>query len=315
MKKNPPIIKKVVLAMGGTIEEFIPERGCFYINIGGKRIFIERKISINCQSFGSVRMSKCKDITHKLLREHGLATPETECFYGKTYNREDALMRLKKLVYPVILKNSQGSNSKGIFPFVRYTEEAVAVLEANLPIYHSMIAQQMVFGKEFRLLVLGEKIIGALEMISPYVIGDGISTIEKLIKEKQLKTEKQTELDDKLLQILKDKNYALASVIPKGEKVFIKRSSSLAEGGEMRDVTDIVNSDIEKICVTASKIVGRALAGIDVICDDISKSPSKQSFNIIEINGKPDLYIHYKQNYGEVRNVIKDIVEFMVKNT
>ncbi|HOX10410.1 MAG TPA: ATP-grasp domain-containing protein [Candidatus Moranbacteria bacterium] len=314
MIKNPPVIKKVVLAMGGVIEEFMPERGCFYINIKGKRIFIERKISINRQSFGSVRMSKCKDITHKLLREQGLPTPETECFYNKTYNRKDANEKLKRLDYPIILKDAQGSNSKGIFPFVYDEKEAIAVLENYLSKYKSMIAQQMVFGKEFRLLVLGEKIIGALEMIPPYVVGDGVSTVEKLIKEKQLNTERQTDFDEKLLQILKEKNYTLKSIVPEGEKVFIKRSSCLAEGGEMRDVTDIVNSDIERICVKASKVVGRALAGIDVICDDISMKTDEQSFNIIEINGKPDLYIHYKPDHGKVRNVIKEIVEFMVES-
>lgn len=300
--------------MGGVIEEFMPERGCFYINIKGKRIFIERKISINRQSFGSVRMSKCKDITHKLLREQGLPTPETECFYNKTYNRKDANEKLKRLDYPIILKDAQGSNSKGIFPFVYDEKEAIAVLENYLSKYKSMIAQQMVFGKEFRLLVLGEKIIGALEMIPPYVVGDGVSTVEKLIKEKQLNTERQTDFDEKLLQILKEKNYTLKSIVPEGEKVFIKRSSCLAEGGEMRDVTDIVNSDIERICVKASKVVGRALAGIDVICDDISMKTDEQSFNIIEINGKPDLYIHYKPDHGKVRNVIKEIVEFMVES-
>jgi hypothetical protein len=67
MKKNLNIIKDSILKMGGTIEEFIPERGCFYINLSGKRILIERKISITRQSFISGQMTRCKDITHKLL--------------------------------------------------------------------------------------------------------------------------------------------------------------------------------------------------------------------------------------------------------
>lgn len=313
MKKNPPIIKKVVLAMGGTIEEFIPERGCFYIKISGKCIFIERKISISRRSFSSVRMSKCKDITHKLLKEYGLPTPETKCFYKKTYNRENAVENLQKLVYPIIIKDAQGSNSKGIFPFINDYIEALDILEAQLPKYRSMIAQQMVFGREFRLLVLDEKIIGALEMVTPYVVGDGMLTIEELITEKQIDTEKQTAFDRKLKQILAEKNLKLGSVLPEGEKVFFKRNSCLAEGGEVNDVTDLVNKDIEKICVEASKIVGRSLVGIDVICEDISKSPLEQSFNIIEINGKPDLYIHYNPKQGKTRNVIEEIVKFMVR--
>lgn len=313
MIKNPPVIKKVVLAMGGTIEEFIPERGCFYIKILGKRIFIERKISINRQSFSSVRMSKCKDITYKLLQEYSLPTPKTECFYKKNYTQETAVKSLHKLTYPIIIKDAQGSNSKGIFPFIHSPGEALRVLENQLPKYRSMIAQQMVFGKEFRLLVLDKKIIGALEMITPYVTGDGTSTIEDLILKKQLRTEKQTAIDKKLKQILAEKNLKLESILPKGQEVFFKRNSCLAEGGEVNDVTDLVNKDIEKICVKASEIVGRSLVGIDVICEDVSKSPNDQSFYIIEINGKPDLYIHYNPNHGKTRNVIEEIIRFMVK--
>jgi cyanophycin synthetase len=313
MIKNPPIIKQVVIAMGGTIEDFVPERGCFYIKVLGKRIMIQRKISITRDSFMSVHLSKYKDLTHKLLCEYNLPTPPTECFYKKTYDRKNAIEKLQKLTYPVIIKDAQGSNSRGIFPFIHTAQEALEVLEIQLPIYRSMVAQQMVFGKEFRLLVLYDKIIGALEMIPPYIVGDGVSSVEELITEKQFFTEKRTLFDEKLNQILGEKGFTLKSVIPKNKGVYIKKSSCLAEGGEMKDVTDLVNKKIENICVRTSEVIGKSLIGIDVICEDISKDPSEQSFNILEINGKPDLYIHYNPKHGKTRNVIEEIIRFMVK--
>jgi cyanophycin synthetase len=311
MKKNPLIIKNAVLAMGGSIEEFVPERSCFYINILGKRILLEKKISITRQSFVSGQLTACKDITYKLLETHNLPTPRTECFYNKSYNKNHAKKQLTSLVYPIILKDARGSNSRGIFPFIGNLEDAMMVLEQELPRYKSMIAQEMVFGKEYRLLVLDERVIGALEMIPPYAKGDGVSTIREIIKEKQNTTDQRTRFDKKLNQILKEQNVTLKSVMLKNEIAYIKKSSCLAEGGETRDVTKKVNKEIEKICVEASKVVGKALVGIDVMCGDISKSPLRQKFNIIEINGKPDLYIHYEPTHGDTRNVVEDIVKFM----
>lgn len=299
--------------MGGTFEEFIPERGCFYINVLGKRILLEHKISITRQSFVSGELTRCKEITHKLLRAHGLPSPETECFYKKRFNKEEAKKKLSKFTYPIILKDAQGSNSKGIFPFIGNFKDAMKVLENELPHYQSMIAQEMVFGKEYRILVLGEKVIGALEMIPPYAKGDGMSTIRKIIEKRQRTTEQKTKFDEKLEQILKEQNVTLESVMPKNEIAYIKRISCLAEGGETKDVTSSVHKKIEKICVAASKVVGKHLVGIDIMCEDVSKNPSKQSFNIIEINGKPDLYIHYNPTHGQTRNVVEDIVRFMVK--
>lgn len=313
MKKNPLIIKNAVLNMGGSIEEFIPERGCFYINVLGKRILLERKISITRQSFVSGQLTRCKDITNELLRANNLPTPETRCFYKKSHISKEAEQKLSELKYPIILKDAQGSNSRGIFPLIGNIKDAMILLEEELPHYRSMVAQEMVFGREYRILILDEKIIGALEMIPPYAVGDGVSTIRNIIEEKQTSTEKRTDFDDKLDQILHEQNFTMESVMSKNEIAYIKKSSCLAEGGETRDVTFEVHPEIEKICVAASKVVGKYLVGIDIMCEDIKLDPKKQTFNIIEINGKPDLYIHYNPTHGQTRNVVDDIVKFMVK--
>ncbi|MFH1790086.1 MAG: hypothetical protein ABH832_03405 [bacterium] len=313
MNKNLPIIKQVVLGMGGTIEEFVPERNCLYINVLGKHILIEHDISITRQSFISAKLTKCKEITHKLLRVNNLPSPKTICLYYRSYNRVEAIKKLDKLRYPIILKKATGSNSREIFLNIGDSKEAIKIFEKNLSRYKSMIAQEMVFGKEYRVLVLGERVIGALEMIHPHVVGDGISTIKKIIRQNQLVTKKQTEFDKKLKQILKSQNVSLKTILPKKKIIYFKNNSCLAEGGETRDVTDTVHKDVKNICVSASKAVGKYLVGVDVICNDISKQQTKKSFNILEINGKPDLYIHYNPTYGKTRNVLKVVLKFLAK--
>jgi len=314
MKKNPPIIKNAVLAMGGTIEEFIPERGCFYINIAGKRIFLERKISLTRQTCGAGQLTRCKDVTYKLLSKNNLPTPKTECFYKKSYAKEQVERQLSALQYPIVIKDASGSQCKGVFSFIRNLSDAMMLIERELPRYRSMIAQEMVFGKEYRILVLDEKVIGALELISPYIVGDGVSTVQEIIERKQYTSEWKTEFYEGLEAILKDQNVTLESIVPKNTIIYIKQESARTEAWKMRDVTGDVHEGVEKICVAASKAVGKYLVGIDVICTDISQDPLEQPFTILEINGKPDLYIHYNPTHGHTRNVVEDIVKFMVKN-
>lgn len=313
MKRNPSIIKSAVLKMGGTIEEFIPERGCFYISIFGKRILLERKISISRHSFVSGQLTRCKDITYKLLKDNGLPTPKTETFYKKSYDKDLAEKQMESLNYPVILKDAQGSQSKGVFPFIGNVRDAMVVLEEELEHYRGMIAQEMVFGKEYRILVLDEKVIGALEMIPAFAVGDGVSTIRDIMEAKQRPKEKKTEFDEKLEQLLEQQNFTLESIMPKNDIAYIRKIENFGDDWQARDVTDEVHPSIEKICVAASKVVGKYLVGIDVMCEDVSKDPSVQSFNIIEINGKPDLYIHYDPTHGQTRDVVGDIVRFMAE--
>ncbi len=315
MSTSLPIINKVIADMGGTIEEFVPERGCYYIKLNGKRILLERDISITRQSFISSQFTRCKEMTNKLLIANNLPALSTECFYNKTYDRKEAIKKLQKITYPIILKSAVGSNSLGIFPYIETPEEATKVLQKNLPRYRSMIAQKMVFGKEYRVLVLGSKIIGALEMIRPHVIGDGKTMVRKLIREKQKTTRKRTPFDKKLKHILKDQKVTLDTVLAKNKLVYIKRNASLAEGGETKDVTTMVHKDVKDICVSASKTVGKYLAGIDIICSGIEKKPSKRNFHILEINGRPDMYIHYEPTHGKIRNVLKDVIKYLDKQS
>jgi cyanophycin synthetase len=313
MIKNPPLIKKIVEEMGGTFEEVIPERGCYNIHVRGKVFLITRKFRIAKNFISIAGATAHKDLTYTLLRRCFLPTPKTVFFFRKNFKTSDALTKLNTLKFPIIIKDSSGSNSQGIFPYIKTVKEARAILTKELSNFRSLIAQEMIFGKEYRVLILDGRVIGALEMIPPRVFGDGKSSIEKLIKEKQRSTHRKTPFDRTLKKILKEQGFSLSHILAVGEIASIKKNSSLAEGGETRDVTDLVNKKIISICAKASDAIGDYLAGIDIICTDISADPDKQVFGILEINGKPDVYIHYDPSFGVSRNVIKDIIKFILK--
>lgn len=313
MIKNPPIIKKVVKEMGGKIKEVIPELGYFYIILKGKKIFVSRKFKISRNLNSGSELTSFKDLTHILLKDAHLPVPKTICFYRRNFSLADSKKKLKNLRYPIIIKDAEGSNSEGIFMGVKNPREAQKIIRREIKNFSHLIAQEVASGKEYRVLVLGEKIIGALEIIPPKVIGDGKKSIKKLIWEKQRKTEKRTPLNSRLVNFLKKQGFRLDSIPPKNKVIYIRESSCMAEGGETKDMTDLVNKKVKEVCIKVAMATDKYLAGIDLICDDISKDPQKQSFNIIEVNGKPDLYIHYNPTIGKTRNVVRDIINFILK--
>jgi len=312
MIKNPPVIKRVIREMGGTIEDFIPERGCFYANISGKRILFARKVEITRQPFVSRELEKSKDITYNLLRENKLPTAETRCFYKRSLDKKEALSSLESLVYPIAIKHSSGSNGKGVYLYVKSPERAYEMLIEKLPQYKYMIAQEMVHGREYRVLVLGEKVIGVIEMYAPYLIGDGVSSIAELCQERVSSTVQEVEINSDLESRLQEQDVNLKTILPKNERVNIKDRTADFFGWQLSTIDKDIHPGVEEICVAASKAVGKYLVGIDVICDNIAKDPKENAFSIIEINGKPDLYIHYDPDYGKSQNVIEHIVKYLL---
>lgn len=313
MIRNTLLIKRVVEEMGGTFEEVIPERGCYYIHARGKSFLITRKFRIAKNFISITGATAYKDLTYTLLRRCSLPTPTTVFFFRKNFRKEDAKRKLINIKFPIIIKDAAGSNSRGIFPYIKNLAEARSVLNKEILNFRALIAQEMIFGKEYRVLMLDGKVIGALEMIPPRVFGNEKDTIAQLIEKKQKHTHRKTPLDQTLKKILKEQGFSLKHVLKNGELVSIRKNSSLAEGGETRDATDIVNKKIISICANASDAIGYYLAGIDIICEDISKNPTTQTFGILEINGKPDIYIHYNPTEGKSRNVVKDIINFILR--
>jgi cyanophycin synthetase len=312
MRKNQAIIKEVVEGMGGTIEKIIPERNYFFIKINGEKIFINQKFVINDSLFSRKQPTNFKDLTYILLKENDLPTPNTICFYKKNINPKQINRNLESLTYPIVIKDAGGSNSKDVFTNIKNSKEAQEIILKELPKFTCLIAQEMVFGKEYRVLILGNKAIGVLEMIPPKIFGDGKHSVRELIEGRQ-QCQRKTAFDSALNTILEDQGVGLDTILPEGKTITIKGLSCLAEGGETKDVTEFIHKDVEALCTKAAKAVDKKLAGLDIMCDDISKSPSKQNFKVIEANRRPDIYIHYNPTYGKTQNVVEKIIKYILK--
>ncbi len=312
MDKNSEVIIPAIREMGGEVEVVDSKRQAFLIKYKRVNFLITRKFRIGMDFLDNNDFTRFKDLTAELLFRKGLPTPKT-VLLCRDDNENDLREKLKELDFPIIVKDAAGSKSKGIFPDIKNINEAINVVTNNLKKFKRLVAQKMVSGREFRVLVLGSKIIGALELVPPSVVGDGESSVNQLIKEKQKMTKSETERNTNLKNLLGDQGESLSSIPEKNKKVFIKNCPCLAEGGMIVDCTEKVNDKIREICVDASMASRLSLAGLDILCDDIEKSPKKQNFTIIEVNGKPDLYIHHNPTNGKPRNVTKEIVEFIVE--
>jgi cyanophycin synthetase len=65
------------------------------------------------------------------------------------------------------------------------------------------------------------------------------------------------------------------------------------------------------VAALAARIVGLDIAGIDLVCEDISRPLEEQRGAIIEVNSSPGLLAHIKPASGTPRNVGKAIIDHL----
>lgn len=80
------------------------------------------------------------------------------------------------------------------------------------------------------------------------------------------------------------------------------------------DVTDEVHPETAELAALAARIVGLDIAGIDLVCEDISKPLAEQRGAFVEVNAGPGLLMHLKPGVGKPRPVGQAIVEHLFPN-
>ena len=96
------------------------------------------------------------------------------------------------------------------------------------------------------------------------------------------------------------------SVPQAGQKVLIQLNGNVAD-----DVTDEVHPDVAYMAALAARVVGLDIAGIDLVCEDISRPLEEQRGAIIEVNASPGLLAHIKPAAGPAARVGKAIVDHL----
>ena len=257
-----------------------------------------------------------KDMTKSLLASCGVPVPEGAI----ARSADDAWEEAQDIGLPVVVKPVDANHGRGVSLNLMTEAEVKAAytIASNEGDSRSVLVERYVTGNEHRLLVVGRKVVAAARGESVWVTGDGRSNVAALCdiqinidprrgesEEFPLSPVKPRESEENQLQ-LQRQGLTPDSVPPEGQKVLIQVNGNVAD-----DVTDLVHPDVAHAAALAARIVGLDIAGIDLVCEDISRPLEEQRGAVIEVNASPGLLAHMKPASGTARNVGKDIVDHL----
>ena len=244
-----------------------------------------------------------KNLTNIVLAKAGIPIPKQRVLK----NVEEAIGFFNENK-SIVIKPEQGIGGKGVSILPGSFEEVKSCFENSKGYTDSVIiGEEYISGENYRLLTLGEKVIGALRRTKPKITGDGGSTVEKIIKTQNPKIP----LDAETVKELKRQGLTLQSIPTKGQVVYARQNTNLTTGGETEECHKEVHPYYEELAVKAIKAIGIKLGGVDLITEDITK-PAKCAIN--EINYNPGLRIHYQANKGDKVKVAIPIMEYIRDN-
>ncbi len=257
-----------------------------------------------------------KELTKKLLNAAGVPVPNGR----PVADAEDAWKAACEIGGPVVVKPRDGRQGKGVAVNLATREQVLAGYAAAAEVSSAIMVERYMTGHDYRLLVIGDRLVAAARRDPPLVIGDGTRTVRQLVDQVNSDPRRsdghatsltKIRFDDIAVARLAEQNYTADSVPPKGARVILRNNANLSTGGTATDVTDDVHPEMAASAVAAAQMIGLDICGIDVVCDSVLKPLQEQGGGIVEVNAAPGLRMHLSPSYGKGREVGKAIVGMM----
>lgn len=270
----------------------------------------------------AVTVGSDKKLTKECLRENNIPTPEGKSF-GPEVDDNEIIQYANKLGYPLVIKPADGSFGRGVITNILSVEEFKDSLKRvrHEMGYDETMVEQYIPGKEYRVYVVGDEAVAAMNRIPPNIIGDGVHTIRQLIDEKN-KAKKQNprliscliDINDDILDSIHFRGYELESILEKDKQLFLSEISNISIGGDPISVTDQLPDSVKELAVSALHAVpGLEHGAVDLIID--ARDGSGEKGIILELNPTAQIGGLLFPEQGDANDVPAAIIDYYFPET
>jgi D-alanine-D-alanine ligase-like ATP-grasp enzyme len=289
--------------------------GQIVFSTGRKRYF--RYSTLDLNPVGASDIAKDKDFANFFMKGMGYPTVPGRTFFSKSWSRaihsrrniNAAYRYAVSIGFPVFVKPNSGSQGAAVAK-VHTRREFYQAMRAVFRLDRVALVQAPVSGQDHRVVVLDGKVISAYRRVPLNIVGDGTSTVRKLLRLKQARfvgasRDTVIRLEDKrIADKLRRQGLGTRSVVARGVRVYLMDNANLSTGGDAIDVTRVIHPNFKRIAVELTRDMGLRLCGVDLMVDgDISRKPGR--FWVLEVNAAPGLDHYVKTGRAQERIVEK----------
>jgi cyanophycin synthetase len=264
-----------------------------------------------------------KGITKKILQSNGISVPIGEVFNVSDY--EYILEAFHVLDCPVVIKPVFGSHGYDVYTDLESDSEIINALNniSNNRGNTKVLIEEYFKASEFRVFITKNRDYAVLLRDPAYVIGDGVNTIEELIKIENYRRMHprnnslcEIYVDQEMYNYMSKNNISMSDIPLYSKKVYLRPNSNVAMGGVSCDYTDKVHPSVIDIGMRVlDSFQGLPYVGIDFMTNNICDMQDDNSYRIIEINTVPGIHMHFRPGIGKEQNVAKYMVDLIYPET
>jgi D-alanine-D-alanine ligase-like ATP-grasp enzyme len=164
-----------------------------------------------------------------------------------------------------------------------------------------VVGERFVPGDDLRIIVINDEVVAAAVRRPASVVGDGAHTVAELIRKQSRRRAAATQgesvipMDEETERCVNDAGQAMDRVLPKGQRLKVRKTANLHTGGTLQDVTERLHPALAKAAIRGARVLDMPLVGFDFMVPDVERP----EYAIIEANERPGLANHEPQPTAE----------------
>ncbi|MCB1512583.1 MAG: N-acetylglutaminylglutamine synthetase [Hyphomicrobiaceae bacterium] len=271
------------------------EGGFFRLTYGGRSVACRESLS---EFTSAVAMSICDDkrVTRRLVEAAGVRVPAQ-----LSSDDPDELHRFLEQHGGVVVKPARGEQGRGIAVGLTDMADVEDAIPRAREVCPDVLLEEYFEGFDLRLIVIDFKVVAAAVRRPARIIGDGTSTVLKLIEAQSRRRaaatggESSIPLDGETERCVAAAGYAFDDIPDSGREVVVRKTANLHTGGTIHDVTAETHPALIEAAIAAARAIDIPVTGIDLMV----KGPSQPDYVFIEANERPGLANHEPQPTAE----------------
>ena len=281
------------------------DTGYLELEHAGRTVITRESLS---QYTTAVAMSRCDDkrVTRKVVEAAGVRVPR-----GRTASFDDGDREFLREVGSLAVKPARGEQGAGISLGVSSVDELEAALARAGGAGTEILLEEFCEGDDLRVLVIDGRVVAAAVRRPAEVLGDGEQCIRELIAARSRRRERASggestiPLDAVTELTVQQQGWSFDDVLPRGERLQVRRTANLHTGGTIHDVTAKLHPALADAAVRAATAIDIPVTGIDLLVPDV-EGPD---YVFIEANERPGLANH------EPQPVVEAFVDYLFPDT
>ncbi|RRK10763.1 bifunctional glutamate--cysteine ligase GshA/glutathione synthetase GshB [Lactiplantibacillus garii] len=268
---------------------------------------------------------KHKVAAKQVMAEHGVQVPASQTYRSANQLIDD----YDRFVAEggIVLKATDQSRKVVAFRIMPRRQLFEQVVRQLFEQTKSVMAEELIVASSYRFLVIGGKVQAVVERIPANVVGDGRSTVQTLLDNKNARplrgsafTFPQSEVKLGTVERYRLESYHLDldSVVGRGTQLLLREDATFGNGADVLDATDDMHASYVHAVEQLVADLQLNVAGVDVMIPNLyaELTPEHPEMAVyLGIHAAPFLYPHVFPMFGDSQPVAGRLLDELFKSS